>query len=218
MANDGADHGVPDVETDDALVGEVDFPRVALHLLGLLGRNLHAQGHQLLLPVLLYRNDVVVFGVALDVDGGAVELLGPQFLDLLYLMLEVAVFLLEKHVLELIVEILLPILAVDGKGVAVEGEGVGVCELPGFEGAGLGLPVGLDDPQVLGHLPGVNGDRFVVNDLLFDGLKAALVRLVFEHVVVVRQQRVRTQKILSVTPEHYNCAQVVLLQLVIFPV
>jgi len=141
----GADHGVPDVETDDAFVGEVDFTRGAFYLLGLVGRDLHAEGDQLLLAVLLNGDDVVVLGVALDVDGGAVELLGPEFLDLLDLVLEVAVLFLEEHVFELVVEVLFAVLGGNGKGVAVEGEGVGVGQLPGLESAGLGLLVGLDD-------------------------------------------------------------------------
>jgi hypothetical protein len=107
---------------------------------------------------------VVVFGVAFDVDGGAVELLSPQFLYLLDLVFEVAVLLLEEHVLELVVEVFLTVLGGDAEGVAVEREGVGVCQLLCFQQPCFGLLVCFDYSQILGHLSGVDGYGFVVDD------------------------------------------------------
>lgn len=126
MLDDGANHRVPDVEVDDALVRQAHLLRVALDLLGAFGRDLHAQLHLALLAVLLEGDAVVVLGVALDGDGGGVELLGPQLLDLLDLVLEVLVLVLGEHVLELVGEVLLAVLEVDLEGVAVERVGVGV--------------------------------------------------------------------------------------------
>lgn len=126
MLDDCANHGVPDVEVDDALVGQTHLLGVALDLLGPLRWDLHPQLHLPLLPVLLQRDPVVILGIALNSDGGGVELFGPEFLYLLDLVLEVLVLVLREHVLELVVEVLLAVLEIDLEGVAIESIGIGV--------------------------------------------------------------------------------------------
>lgn len=146
MLDDCANHGVPDVQVDDALVGQTHLLRVAFDLLSPLRRDFHPELHLPLLAVLFERDAVVVLGIAFYGDGGGVELFSPEFLYLLDLVLEVLVLVLREHVLELVVEVLLTVLQVYFEGVAIERISVGVGQFLGLEHAVLGLLVGLDDP------------------------------------------------------------------------
>lgn len=65
---------------------------------------------------------MVILGVPFDCDGGGVELFCLDLLYLLDLMLEGTVFVLRKHILEFVVELLLSFLVhLQSETVSIEG-------------------------------------------------------------------------------------------------
>lgn len=67
---------------------------------------------------------MIVLGVLLYRYRGRVELLGAKLLDLLDLLLEALVLILREHILEFIVELLLPVLHINLKRIPIQSIGI----------------------------------------------------------------------------------------------
>jgi hypothetical protein len=119
VLDEGADHGGVDIEADDALVSETDFFGGSLHFLGHLAAEAHPQTYQLPLPIFLNGQNMVIFGIFLDIDIRAVKLISFEFMYLLYLMFEISIFLLAEHVFHFIVEFFLSIFLIDFENISI---------------------------------------------------------------------------------------------------